>query len=190
MLQMATMPPFGLARLLYRLYLFAFPCLFFTSLARLVGDRDSQKSSRQAKELRVTHCVLGRHQSQLMKGHQLLYRLTRLRQKSLVERGMFARAHMSITPKHLRAVHAHFLHCHHQKKRKRKSMQYPAARLLTFGLTLPRQSRQQRKFRDWHSKRTLRERVEPNGKDGKNHWDSRQQSLKFNAPNHGLLCLN
>lgn len=43
----------------------------------------------------VTHCVLGRHQSQLMKGHQLLYRLTRLRQKSLVERGMFARVHIN-----------------------------------------------------------------------------------------------
>ena len=137
----------------------------------------------------VTHCVLGRHQSQLMKGHQLLYRLTRLRQKSLVERGMFARVHINHSET-LAGCACSLLALSSPKKRKRKSMQYPAARLLTFGLTLPRQSRQQRKFRDWHSKRTLRERVEPNGKDGKNHWDSRQQSLKFNAPNHGLLCLN
>ena len=118
----ARSSPLLLLPLCFSLSFLHFPC----KAGRRQGQSEKFSTSQGITSTSyVTHCVLGRHQSQLMKGHQLLYRLTRLRQKSLVERGMFARAHMSITPKHLRAVHAHFLHCHHQKKRKRKSSNTP-----------------------------------------------------------------
>ena len=65
----------------------------------------------------VTHCGLGRRQSQLMKRH--LYSIESPeygKRVYIVERGMFARGNMSMTPKHLHAAQAHFSHCHHQKK--------------------------------------------------------------------------